>query len=519
MATSAQSAPSSPVPSPAHLGTGAGSASTRFGGEPTGSFAAVLDQLGAPPPTQTAATAVTDGTGAAATAIPDQLSPDASLVHPTIPPPPPPPPALSMQPAPSPKQLDTQAPDASAGAVASVAKKIKNTPSPDTTSEAVAPVPNPVLPTLPIAIPPKNAVPAAVAQAGTTVSAPASAADNAVQPSTSAAGSSSTAASSSPSSSLLAGVPISSQLARQAAVGNKAGLSVGDNSDEGDTAPLTKAGPQRSTATSSQADQNLPTIPLLSTSPALQSAAIPPMAAALAVPSRSSAPALSRTSGPNASSPLASSLIDNQLQPLPSAPADSQAGALTPSPLNALIAAPPVTAESRSTQATATPQSPAAQVAQTIAEPVKIVLTSPVQAGSTAPHVITIQITPEQMGKVEVRIERTNDGPAKIQLTAERPETLSRLVHDQSQLQEALNNAGIPQHSRTIEFSLASPATDGSAFSSSSFGSNTASGNSAGNGSQRQSSAYYNPDLNNSNEGSAVPTQSLIVRPGIDITA
>jgi flagellar hook-length control protein FliK len=187
-------------------------------------------------------------------------------------------------------------------------------------------------------------------------------------------------------------------------------------------------------------------------------------------------------------------------------------------------ATPPITAapvaSTRPAQATASPPSPATQVAQAIVEPVKVVLTSPSQGGTTTPHVTTIQITPAELGRVDVRIERTNDGPAKIELIAERPETLSRLVHDQSQLQQALDQAGIPQNNRTIEFSLAPATTDGAAFSSNLSGNNASGGETASNNFQRQNNAYYNQNSNGSDDDQLTsPTQSRIVRTGIDITA
>ena len=149
-----------------------------------------------------------------------------------------------------------------------------------------------------------------------------------------------------------------------------------------------------------------------------------------------------------------------------------------------------------------------------------MVLTSPAQAGSVAPHVTTIQITPVELGRVDVRIERTNDGPAKIQLIAERPETLSRLVHDQSQLQQALDHAGIPQNSRTIEFSLAPTIPTAGTFGAGLSGNNTANGDQSGNGFQRQPNPYYQQNLGDSNDiDVASAAQSRVVRTGVDITA
>lgn len=188
---------------------------------------------------------------------------------------------------------------------------------------------------------------------------------------------------------------------------------------------------------------------------------------------------------------------------------------MMPSP-TPLVAA---SGEARPISSSAVPPSPAAQVAQALVEPVKVVLTSPAPTSSTATHVTTIQIAPAELGRVDIRIERTLDGPAKIQMIAERPETLSRLVHDQSHLHEALDQAGLTATNRTIEFSLAPTTTDTSALNltSGSFSDQNTSGN---NGFQRHGSRYPNQATNLSDEtttGSTVTPRA--VRSGIDITA
>ena len=166
----------------------------------------------------------------------------------------------------------------------------------------------------------------------------------------------------------------------------------------------------------------------------------------------------------------------------------------------------------------AAPPTPAAQVAQAIVEPVKVVLTRQ-DNDPAVPHVTTIQITPAELGRVEVRIERPADGSAKIQLVAERADTLSRLVQDQSQLNQALDAAGLPQHSRTIEFSLA-PATGGDAFASQSSGGNASGGNSSGGFSQGRGGRYSGQDLTFSDDPAGLSAAtSRALRSGIDITA
>ena len=72
-----------------------------------------------------------------------------------------------------------------------------------------------------------------------------------------------------------------------------------------------------------------------------------------------------------------------------------------------------------------------------------------------APHVLTIRLDPVELGRVQVRIEQAADGPARVSLVAERPQTLQLLQQDQPQLHRALDLAGVPAEGRVIQFQLA----------------------------------------------------------------
>ncbi|MGI4802206.1 MAG: flagellar hook-length control protein FliK [Janthinobacterium lividum] len=145
-------------------------------------------------------------------------------------------------------------------------------------------------------------------------------------------------------------------------------------------------------------------------------------------------------------------------------------------------------------------------------------MSNPAQAAA-ASHVTTIQITPVELGRVDIRIERPTDGPATIQLVAERPETLSRLIHDQSQLQQALDQAGVPQAGRVLDFSLAPPPPPDPGATSSFAGGNTNGGSFSNNGQQRGGS-YANQNFGDATGSTlAATTQHRSIRSGIDITA
>lgn len=84
-------------------------------------------------------------------------------------------------------------------------------------------------------------------------------------------------------------------------------------------------------------------------------------------------------------------------------------------------------------------------------------------AQPNAPQHLIIRLDPAELGRVQVRIERTPDGPARVELVVERPDTLLMLLRDQPQLHRALDLAGVPAPDRTLQFQLAPAATPGTA--------------------------------------------------------
>jgi hypothetical protein len=78
---------------------------------------------------------------------------------------------------------------------------------------------------------------------------------------------------------------------------------------------------------------------------------------------------------------------------------------------------------------------------------------------------LTLHLEPENLGHVQIQIDRAGDTAPRVDITVQRPQTLELLLRDQPQLQRALDQAGVPQAGRTLTLHLASPDAAGSSFS------------------------------------------------------
>jgi flagellar hook-length control protein FliK len=122
-----------------------------------------------------------------------------------------------------------------------------------------------------------------------------------------------------------------------------------------------------------------------------------------------------------------------------------------------LLAGAPAPRAAAATGATPVADTPTAQLA-----PALVAFSATAAGGQT----MTLRLTPAELGSVQIRIERTSDAPAKVDVTVERSDTLTLLLRDQSQLQRTLDQAGVPPEGRTLSFHLVDPAprTDASGF-------------------------------------------------------
>jgi len=176
------------------------------------------------------------------------------------------------------------------------------------------------------------------------------------------------------------------------------------------------------------------------------------------------AASVSETTPPLPSPPTASGRAGST----PQAP-DRKAGGRT-SELAASLAAPLTGADMPVDQAaspvpfTATPTN--AVIGATTAAPTDA---APAPAAQLAPALLTlaktadgnqqmtVRLHPADLGMVQVRIETASTGITRVEITAEKADTIQALLRDQPQLHRTLDDAGIPVAGRTITFHVAQP--------------------------------------------------------------
>lgn len=193
------------------------------------------------------------------------------------------------------------------------------------------------------------------------------------------------------------------------------------------------------------------------------SASAPAAAQAAAPPSRAAAPSEAGDTAAHAMQKLSVSAATDEepsaaplalpaeaapLPPVASAPLPNAA----PAPLGVAPhpAAPQAPARSQAADKPAPPPA-AAQVGPALAS-----FAASASHPGAAQH-LTIRLDPMDLGRVQVRIERSPDGSARVDLKVEKPDTLLLLLRDQPQLHRALDLAGVPSTERTLQFHLAPP--------------------------------------------------------------
>jgi len=220
------------------------------------------------------------------------------------------------------------------------------------------------------------------------------------------------------------------------------------------------------------------------------------------------APALTPSTAPATAATPAPSAADVTAQPLMPSAADIAALPLAPSTAAtpSFAAAPlPVPAPAGSLMTPAAHASPASQVGPALLS----------LATSTAgTQRLTLRLEPADLGIVQVRIDRPIQAPAHVDISVSRPETLTLMLRDQTQLQHALDQAGVPAEGRTLSFHLAGQDADSLSRQAGGFGQAAADARTPRNGATAGDAAE--PD-NGVQPASPPPVRWQ--RVGLDITA
>ena len=86
-----------------------------------------------------------------------------------------------------------------------------------------------------------------------------------------------------------------------------------------------------------------------------------------------------------------------------------------------------------------------------VADQVSVKITKALQAGNDR---ISIQLKPSELGRVDVKMELTGDGRVMAVVTAENKDTLDLLRRDSSELQRAMQEAGLQLDSGDLSFNM-----------------------------------------------------------------
>jgi flagellar hook-length control protein FliK len=101
---------------------------------------------------------------------------------------------------------------------------------------------------------------------------------------------------------------------------------------------------------------------------------------------------------------------------------------------------------------------------------------------ATGTQRLTLRLEPADLGTVQIRIDRPAEAPAHVEISVSRPDTLALMLHDQTQLQHALDQAGVPAEGRSISFHLAGQDADSPSRQAGDFDHSAADGQASRNG-------------------------------------
>lgn len=144
--------------------------------------------------------------------------------------------------------------------------------------------------------------------------------------------------------------------------------------------------------------------------------------------------------------------IATELQPGPPA-APSHTAAPEPASAPMLAMAGPSPVDPGHGRDMTAPMPAASRPATAPAEQVAPALIHLAQATSGASR-LTVRLDPEELGQVEIRIDRGQAQAPRVRISVERADTLMLLLKDQPRLERMLDQAGLPSAGRDLSFHL-----------------------------------------------------------------
>ena len=109
------------------------------------------------------------------------------------------------------------------------------------------------------------------------------------------------------------------------------------------------------------------------------------------------------------------------------------------------------TAETKAAQQTATDRPPVTP--REIVDQIKVVITRAAKSGLDK---VQIQLKPAELGRIDVKLEISEDHKVRVTVTADNKETLALLQSDSQTLERTLNDAGLRTDSANLHFNLRS---------------------------------------------------------------
>lgn len=124
---------------------------------------------------------------------------------------------------------------------------------------------------------------------------------------------------------------------------------------------------------------------------------------------------------------------------------------------------------------------------------------------------INVQLNPEELGRVDIRLEFGADGKVSAHVTADNPQALDLLQRDQRALERSLTDAGLKTDNSSLSFSLRGDGAGNDGFNR--FAQNQG-GNQGGQGQQRGGRGNAVADVGGIDAGPATPRPRTIAADG-----